>query len=514
MKEKLLKINGVANKFVNSDLYIALISVLVFAGWYFSVWIPMLCVIAVLGVIPLFLGRSTKCVLVPLTMFTFTVSTNRHQLKPEYAYLFLLVALVIAAMIFSLVRYKRDFSVLHPAKIKGFHAALFALLVPFALGGLFSPYENGLAVFVGFAMILLMAIIYTFLALTTDEDFKAELPAYMLKILFAVGVIIALQMVIYFVKLKSVDEIIWAIRYKAIDVGWAGPNNIAPMLSITIPATLYLCIKKTKLAPVYTFIAVAEFVLLFTTGCRGAILFTTVAFPAMLLYVAIKTENKLSFCITFCVLFGAIIVVLLYFGPTVVEVLSFMLNKGFNNSYRTELYELAIQTFKKWPVFGSGWDYKPDGKTPDIYVPYRYHSTFFQIMAALGVVGLIFFAIFYFWRYRTFAATRKDPACVALFMGTLLFDLYGMIDTNFFGPTFFLIMMLMTFVVEVNAEGKHALAFGGRNPVAGAKALYCDVKRKISEKKKGGNKAESPAANNSAEEENSAEDKGEGDNNN
>lgn len=485
MKEKFLKFSEKTSRFLISDWYIAIVAALFIVGWAFDIWIPVLSVISAVTIFGLFIGRDTRSVLLPLVNITFIVSTERRELNWSFAPILILVLLLFAGLIFNAVFYKRDFKRLLPSRIKGFHAASIALIVPFALGGVGSPYENVGAVFVALALVAVLAAAYTLIYLTlADEEKRSELPEYMLKILFATGIIVSVEVIIFFAKLGNFDAISAAISAKKLALGWGGPNNVAPVLSLTIPATLYFCIKKTKfMTPILTLIALAEYALMLTSGCRGAILFTTLALPAMILYVAVKTENKKAFCITISLAFAVAFALIAYFGKQVIDVLGTMLNKGLNSSGRDVLYDEAADVFKKWPAFGSGWDYKHGARTHDAFTPYWYHSTFFQILASMGVLGVLVFAAYYFWRYYTMFSKRRNPACLTLTVALLLFDLYGMVDTNFFGPTFFIILMLMTLVVEVNTDDNKCLAFFGKDPAAGLKRA---ARRIFKKPKKGG----------------------------
>lgn len=484
MNEKLKKGLYYADKFINSDYYIALISVLILIGWGCSVWVPMICVVFALGIFPLFICRNTKSVLIPVMLFTFIVSTGRRNIDGSYVPLLILAVVLVAGMIFNVVRFKRDFSSLHPARIKGFHAALLALAVPFALGGVGSPYERPAVVLVALALVIGLGVVYTFLSLTTaDELKKVELPEYLLKILFAAGIIVSVELIVYFARLKNFDAIFDAMLSKEINLGWGGANNVAPILSMTIPATFYFCIRKNCFTPVFAAVALIEYALVFTTGCRGVILFVTVAMPAFLMYVAIKSENKVSFCLSVWGIFLIFLILVAFHGAKVAALLTEILQKELKSSGRDILYREGIDAFKKWPVFGAGWDFRHGERTQDMFTPYWYHSTAVQILANMGVCGAIFFAIFYYWRYRTHIAKWRDPACLALFAGVLLFDLYGMIDTNFFGPTFFIMLMIMTMVVELNVGENRCRAFGGRDPVADIRFFVRSAKQRLANKK-------------------------------
>ena len=101
--------------------------------------------------------------------------------------------------------------------------------------------------------------------------------------------------------------------------------------------------------------ATLEYIFIISTGCRGAILFTTIAMPAMCLYVMAKSENKVLFGVTLSVLFAAIIFVCAYYGEYVSKILTTILNKGLDSSGRVEmLYPEAIEVFQ-----GSGILYAP-----------------------------------------------------------------------------------------------------------------------------------------------------------
>lgn len=500
MKEKLLKIKDMISRAVQSDWFIAFNAALILIGWAFDIWIPMICVVFVIHTIPLFLDRHTKHLFNVLIMFSFIMSSDRNQMM-KYAPLLALVGLLVAGMIFNLIFFKRSFKPLHPKNIRGFHASLLALLFPMALAGAASPAEVPLFTLALVALTVVYGFIYSFFVVCNDNDEeKKQLTDYLLKILVASGIVVSLEMLIFYGRIGDVNEIVQAMMAKKVHLGWAGPNNMAPLLSMTIPATLYFCIRKNYATPLLATLALVEYALIIATGCRGAILFTTLAMPAMLLYVIVKSENKTSFGVTVSIVFIIAVIIVAYYGNIFANIITTILNKRLDSSGRDELYQLAVDTFKTWPLFGAGWDYKTD-----LY----YHSTFFQILATMGIFGLIIFAVFYFWRYKTFFKTRKEPSTMALLCGTVLFEAYGMIDTNYFVPNFFLILLLMTLVVELNVPEKTCLAFGGKDPVAHVvnyfRILADKVKPIKPQSSSGENGAETAPAQGDAQTQNDAE---------
>lgn len=470
MKANIAKAIDYVNKFIQSDWFILFTAVLVFIGWCFNAWVPLLCVLVAISTLPLFFGKDTKHLLVILMMFTFIISTDRHALN-SFAPLLALVVVLFAGIIFNLIRFRRgreNWEFMHPTKIKGFHCTLIALIIPFALGGAGSPYEHPLAVVAALALIIVMALGYTFfMATNRDSEDKANLPQYLNKILFVSGILISLQFIVYFAKMGDLETIKQAILQKDINLGWAGKNNVAPTLAMCIPAGFYFSLKKSKLSPVFVLVSLFEYALLMFTGSRGTILFTTLAIPAMIIYTAVKTENKVAFGITVCTAFAVAVFLVAYFGEFMTGIIQNIIGRGLDSAGRTDgLYPEAFETFKNWPIFGAGWDYKLGEFAGDSYTPYWYHSTALQVLATMGIVGVITFVFFYFWRYRTLLFYRKNPAYVALLLSLALFDAYGMIDTNFFGPTFFLMLLCISFVADINLPDDKCRAFGGRNPFA------------------------------------------------
>lgn len=484
MKEALVKAKNLFIAFVKSDWFIAFFGVMTYVAWAFGIWVPMLCALLALVVISLFLDKGVKQLLCFLMMFTMMISNDRHRLDDFLWVLIVFIVLLFAGLIYNLLRYHRHFDALHPKKIKGFHACMIALIIPFALGGLGSPYESPLAVVAGMGIIILVAIGYTFFMITlADEDNKANLMQYMLKILFIIGIVISAQAITYYLSLGK-ENILSAITSKNLKLGWAGPNNVAPVLSMAVPTGFYFSLKKNKFTPLFVVASAIEYVIIIFSGCRGSLLFTTLLLPLMLIYTASKTENKGLFATSVTTLFALAIVLVALKGEFFSPIITTILNKGLNSSGRVEgLYPMAMETFKTWPVFGAGWDYKLGEMAKDNYSPYWYHSTILQVFANMGICGVIVFVFFYFWRYRTFLELRKNSASLAIMISLFLFDLYGMIDTNFFGPTFFIMLACMTVVVEVNLPENRCLAFGGRNPFEDIKNFTCKVVQKIKDKK-------------------------------
>ena len=441
--------NSILNILLNEKLFVWLVGLTIMVFWATNLWIFGILILCSFVAITLSFCRDTSRILSILFMFVTTISLNCHKLNGLLWVLFLGVGLLFLGLIIHIIRFRPSFKkVFIEKKVKGFSLALILLIIPVALGGVGRGDTNIFVILLAVALFLAISIFYLFFMATSDSKKNDEMLKLVIHIMFVTGIVITLQMLIYYLRLENFDAILETMKYKKINVGWGGPNNVAPFLALTLPSCFYYAIKSKKFAFVYIIIAIIEYLFIFSTCSRGAILFTTLAFPFMICYAMAKAENKLmvglSISICFCIIFSLIAL----YGPKLFSVFERMFSYGLDDNGRIELYKEALATFKKFPIFGAGWDYRLGEMAEDGYTPYWYHNTVLQILANMGIFGLIIFAYFAFWRYRSCITKNYTTAKLTVFSGMLIFELYGMVDVNFFGPTFFISMVIMSFAIE------------------------------------------------------------------
>ena len=439
--------------FTVSDNFIWLSAIIVLIGWTTKAWAAMLCVLAVLCALPLYFGGSNRTLLTFFFQFTFIISSGRHALNEYWWLLFLLIPL-LSGVVFQTVRYRKeiDWSVLKLKKFKGHNFFFLLFALPFALGGIGRKHEKPVVVLLAFALILLIALVYSyFMASNYRKEDKNTLPTYVLKNLLAVGLLISAQMLIFYASLGSIDAIVNAIRLKTHELGWGGPNNVGAMYTFTIPAAFYYCVKKGKATPLCVILAMMEFAMLLSTGSRGSIFVVLFALPAIVLYTMAVSPNKKAFGVTICVSICVVLAFALWQSERIVTALADRFALGFSSNGRFEFeYPAGWEAFKSRPLFGCGWDYMMGAKITDGYTPLWFHSSPLQVAAMMGVFGLIIYGIWTFQRYRSFYLLRNDKRMVYLCLSMLLFEGYGLVDTAFFAPTFFIMMIIIVFACEVN----------------------------------------------------------------
>ena len=439
-------------KFFTGDLLIVASAAVVFIGWVTELWAIFLCLLALLCTVPLFFTDSNRSLLVFFTQFTFVISRNRHDLA-SYWWLLLLLIPLFGGMIFQTVRYRKSYrwDLLRISKMKGQHFFLLLLVIPFAFGGVARSADTPVARVLAFFIVVLVGVAYTYFMVSNyGREDRKDLPTFVLKNLVAIGAIISLQMIVFYLRLGSVDAIIHAIAEKTHNVGWGGPNNIGTIYTLTIPATFYFCINGRKLTPVFVVAAMAEFGLLVSTGSRGSIFVVLLALPVMILYVMAVTPHKRAFGVSLCAVFVVIAVALALTAEKIVPALADRFAMGVDSNGRMEFeYPAAWEAFRNHPIFGVGWDYMLGDKGRNSYTPMWFHSTILQVGSVMGVVGLLFHGVWTFQRYRTFYLGRKDDRILFLLAATLTFEGYCLVDTGFFSPSFFVIMIIMQFAAEI-----------------------------------------------------------------
>jgi O-antigen ligase len=449
---KLKKISEYTKKFLLSDGFIYLTAAIVYGGWISGYWMIFMAALFVFIGLTLVLTDDSTPALAPLFMFTMLISHNRHQIQ-GMAWLLGFIVFPVIGLIVSTIKHKNNLSAISPKNWKGFTFSLVLLILPMSLGGMFRTGKNMLAVLAAAGLMMIITVFYLFFLLTAQKK-DGRILKYMLHILFAAGILVCMQLITEYIRVYlsgGEAALIEYLKYKLHDIGWGGPNNIAPIIAMTLPASLYFSIRYPRRSAPYILWALVQYALILSTGSRGTILIVSAAMPILLIYTFMKSGKSLQSGLTMGLAVAAGITLAAVFRKEIYFVFSEVINRGISPNGRLQLYAEAIRTFFRFPIFGAGWDYKLGQGTSDSYTPYWFHSTPLQILAFMGIIGAIFYGYFYYWRYRTFLA-KPSPAVLAVFAGALLFDLYGMIDVNFFGPTFFIMMTMMTFAAESTLE--------------------------------------------------------------
>ena len=126
-----------------------------------------------------------------------------------------------------------------------------------------------------------------------------------------------------------------------------------------------------------------------------------------------------------------------------------LIKRGMGSSGRTELFKEAWGLFKAHPIFGVGKGYMGPNTPPSAIGVYFFHSTFFQVIACMGIVGLAAYAYFYIIRFKILFKNIKHSFnlfCLALLIG---FEGYSLLDTGtFIAYPFMALIVIITLLLE------------------------------------------------------------------
>ena len=117
---------------------------------------------------------------------------------------------------------------------------------------------------------------------------------------------------------------------------------------------------------------------------------------------------------------------------------------------REKLYNDALRQFRRNPWTGRGVAFKKFfGWREKMW---QYHSTFFQIIGAMGLVGLVAYSIFYIVQYKiVFKKINKDPYKVFIMLAMMGIEFVGLIDCPIFIAYPYMCFMAV-YVVECETQ--------------------------------------------------------------
>lgn len=351
--------NSINKILSNENLFVWVAGAVILTFWAINFWVMGMVVLCLMMAVSLAFLKDTSRITAILFMIVMVISGNSHKLGGFSWVLFVSVGLLLTGIVVHIIRFKPKFKPLFTeSKAKGFSLTLVLLIIPAALGGITRGDRNVVALLAAVAFFTLVALCYLFFLATTEDKKGDAMLRYVLLMMLVAGIVMSMQIIIFYVRLGSYEKIVECMDTKGLKLGWASNNNVAPLLALTLPSCFYYAIKNKRSGFIFIILAVIEYILIFSTKCRAAILFTTVALPFILCYTMAKAANKTAVGLTISLCFCIIIAAVAYYGEQFIDIFKRMLSLGLNDNGRMPLYYEAIETFKKFPLFGAGWDFK------------------------------------------------------------------------------------------------------------------------------------------------------------
>lgn len=429
--------------FYYSYVYVALIGILTLLSCIFGIEMPVYYVFIFLGgVIPSLLLEDMTPTLAPLAMAYSSVSLKTNNAEAGtalygngrevnlYYHIILIIIFVFGRFIYEMI-FNKERRCHKPQLLVGY--ILFGAALMF--GGLTSGYYSKKNFYYGAIQMLALSGCYFFLLYLID--WKSMKKDYFFNIMMTYGIVIALE-VFYIILFHRGDEV---------TTGWGIRNNIAGQMCLCICAPLYLAMKSKKLSWLYAIASIVILLGICSTNSRGGAGAGATLFVAGLalffIFAGMSQRIQMSSVIAGAFL---ILVILMAFIPD--QVLHFFgrltgsdLSPGEMNlfkSSRMEIWKDGAAQFMSHPGFGVGYYECAAGRAPNFnydFIPPRYHNTYVQILASLGLFGAF---TFIYHRYEMFKLTFKHTTLEKTFIFLSIMGLLvsSLVDCHFFnlGP--------------------------------------------------------------------------------
>lgn len=437
--KKFLSFSKLAEKFFYSDLYIALVTIIGILGFAFSLEIYAIYALAFIislnwifcrDLMPTFLGMAILA-MTPLA---------RHAEVNFFDPVYYVPILVVPAVIFHLIVYPPKFN-----KGRFFYTTL-AVAIAVTTGGLFflsvKEYFSMPAMYYVFGLGFGMLLIY--MLLQSDIPFnKAKVAKYFARMMVGIGIMGIAMIVSNYIQYGHLINENFNKFMRLFQLG----NNLSNNLLLSMPFAFYLA-TQGKNSVFYFVVGILQYFVMVMSMSRGGILFSSIVIPFLFIITLViaKKKDRIKFLITTAVIAVIIAVVFfLWFQPIYDNLIGLLEVRG--NEARVNLYKLAWNNFLKHPIFGTGLAYDPGlYYHPEAMCIYWYHSTIFQILGSLGIVGLIAYAYQEIVRFFTLLEVKsRFNLYTLLSLGG--FSAYSMVNVGYFVPLPFVLMVIYMFIV-------------------------------------------------------------------
>lgn len=372
---------------------------------------------------------------------------------PEHGlyYIIFLILLLVALFVYRLTSDIRH-GLIRPKKPK-LSVGFLLLGIVFMAGGIGYDDYTGMTLLFGFLEIASLCIFYFFFALCLDWE---SVPSdYIFRLCAFLGLNVGMQtMFVYAFDAILVDG---AILRSGIYVGWGHYNNIGAAIAMLLPAPIYLSAQRKQGVLWYLF-ACYLLAMLFLTRSRTSIAVGCAIFvlASVAMFFCAKGGTRVCNLGIFVVLLGIGMTMLFKEDSFLRRMWDDLLDFPEEGASRIEIYERGIALFREYPLFGTGF-YSCDmgrwGSGQDSLIPARWHSTYVQLLASCGAVGL---CAYLFHRVETLIMFFKKPSKRKIFLAFSILALLAasLLDCHFFnlGPG----LLYGLFLVFMEKDGEMA----------------------------------------------------------
>lgn len=271
---------------------------------------------------------------------------------------------------------------------------------------------------------------------------KGNYTQHLVKILFVLGMLVSMQIGIYYLQ---VDSLVSIFNARNIDLGWGGSSEAATYLLMFIPAAFfYAKISKRNLVPI--FIGTLEILTLFLTLSRGGIITFLFVFIFLMIFL-FKSSSWIKTLFHFAIALALIGLIIYLDFPTFLRIFDYFKDLVFIDNGHIELYEIGISRFLTHPLLGVGIIARVSQEGGIGF----YYNFVLQTLVSFGILGVVMLAWQYIKIYQIMMFQIKTKTTV-LGIAILGASIQGLVDNVYYIPQFMLLFMVIFAIVEVSNQ--------------------------------------------------------------
>lgn len=435
-----------ADAFVHSKFYMVFLAAAAYLLWYYEDLLAAIAVFAAIACLGLILVRDGVSILPFVTIAPCVVHIDE---MPGELWQYVLAALPAAiGLMVHIAVYRRNKLDKSSFNLLPMAALVAAMLLSGAFSSALRDATKGLTatLYVG----VLPLLLYLFIKLYGED--KCAFGDYAASSMVVWGMLIAAQALTLYVRAAAEGIDIGSNNY-APELGWANSNVFPTALMVCMAFNFYFMHKSVKnLLPMVALTAL-EFVCTLYAHSRGAMIFTVIVLIAGTAAVTVYNRKNPLYWAVFAVVLAGLAVTLTFFGERLGQILGNTFEDKLQTSNRDALYLEALDKFLQNPLFGAGMGYLGYNSVLQMASGiYPFHSTVFQTLGSMGLLGVAAMIWLYISRYYTVLSVRRAWH-IFFFVGMLGVEGYAIIDTaTFEGLPFMTTIYMFIAVMELERQ--------------------------------------------------------------
>ena len=292
------------------------------------------------------------------------------------------------------------------------------LCAAFLLGGAFSPGWKIASLIFALGEVAVFFLLFYLFYYGLSKESCSELLDYITYTALLIAMVLVGEVAFLFATSDTLISESGSIVKEQVLFGWGAWNPMGFALAVIIPLLIRgAAVCRYRL--VYLAAAVIVWGCAVITMSRNALIFATLGLGASILIAAIFSPRGKRRLFVWVIAIGIAAAALcgIIFFDKIAEIFADVINRGFDDNGRYELWMNSWENFKSSPIFGKGffdWG-EMDVFESASFVPTMSHNTLFQLLSCMGAVGTLAYA---YYRVSTLAPFVKkfsfDKAMILL----------------------------------------------------------------------------------------------------